>query len=67
VDFMSENVRAILDEAGHTGVKVRGGRGPAGGVPGGDITVSADQAGVDANAPAGPWPRPETVAAGCVR
>ena len=23
VDFMSENVRAILDEAGHTGVKVR--------------------------------------------
>ncbi len=22
VDFMSENVRAILDEAGHTGVKV---------------------------------------------
>lgn len=25
VDFMSENVRAILDEAGHTGVKVRRG------------------------------------------
>jgi quinolinate synthase len=25
VDFMSENVRAILDEAGHTGVKVGGG------------------------------------------
>jgi quinolinate synthase len=23
VDFMSENVRAILDEAGHTDVKVR--------------------------------------------
>ena len=23
VDFMSENVRAILDDAGHTGVQVR--------------------------------------------
>jgi len=30
VDFMSENVRAILDEAGHTGVQARGGGGGGG-------------------------------------